>query len=144
MTSSRPASPGSTNQTALDASNTGVRTTYGPNDITVMERFVCDPTWPNDLILDPDVGNWRFWSFKMRICADKTGVRAWLNGTQPRPDPVLYPKAHRIWETTDLSLRAFIIEHISPSIIDEVLSLDTAYEVYEHLHKHHKRQGLYT
>jgi phosphohistidine phosphatase SixA len=109
-----------------------------------MERFVCDPTWPNDLILDPDVGNWCFWSFKMRICADKTGVHAWLNGTQPRPDLVLYPKAHRIWETTDLSLRAFIIEHISPSIIDEVLSLDTAYEVYEHLRKHHERQGLYT
>ena len=81
------------------------------------------------------MGNWRQWSFKIKLLVDKTGVRAWLAGTQPRPDPTLYPEAY--WE--DLPLRAFIIDDV-----DDVITLDTAYEVYEQLRKHHKRQGLWT
>jgi gag-polypeptide of LTR copia-type len=64
-------------------------------------------------------------------------------GTLPCPDASSNLRAHCIWETMDLSLWVFIIQHIVPLEFNEVESLTTSCMVFEHLCGCHEKLGLY-
>jgi gag-polypeptide of LTR copia-type len=113
------------------------------NEVLITQVIISDPTWPTDLVLDLEKSNWHAWNHQIRLLADKFGVRGWLMGTLSCPDTTANLRAHHIWETTDLSLCAFILQHIAPLEFDEVKNLATSHAVFEHLHGRHEKLGLY-
>jgi gag-polypeptide of LTR copia-type len=118
---------------------------FPPNfdDTFITERLVTEPNWPKDRILDIDEYNWPEWSYRIRLLADRMGLGKWLSGTLPRPDPNIYPNASQIWQTNDLSLRAFLLLNTSEFECDEVMHYETSFEVFEQLRKRHEKCKRY-
>jgi gag-polypeptide of LTR copia-type len=140
------AAPAPSNTATAGNSTMTNNTTAGPGEILLTERFLTDPSWPGDLVLDLDKSNWPVWSRRLRLLAIGQGFGGWLNGTLPCPDATTHPKAHWIWRNNDDSVRAFIIRNISA--IDEQylgISADTApsHTLYETLRKRHEQLGAY-
>jgi hypothetical protein len=77
------------------------------------------------------------------LLADKFGVCRWLISTLPCPDASSNLRAHCIWETMDLSLHTFIIQHIASLEFDKVKGLITFYAIFEHLHRCYEKLELY-
>jgi hypothetical protein len=65
-----------------------------PNGIRITERTMKDASWPTDLILDLGKANWPEWSCKLNLSVRQCGLRPWLEGALPCPDPALMPGAH--------------------------------------------------
>jgi hypothetical protein len=52
-----------------------------PTNIPLTEKYMSDPTWLADLILDCKKGNWEEWSSCITILAKRQGFLHWLNGS---------------------------------------------------------------
>jgi gag-polypeptide of LTR copia-type len=115
----------------------------GPDDVIISERFLADSAWPKDLILDLGKSNWSDWSFRLENLTDNQGFSEWLDGSLPRPDIMSHPKAHRIWQLNDRSLRAFMLARISKIELPFVQHLKDSRSVYQELRKRHEHLGLY-
>ena len=48
-------------------------TAVAPGNIVLTERFLSDPSWPADLILDLGKDNWPEWSRRLELLADGQG-----------------------------------------------------------------------
>jgi len=71
--------------------------TIGPGEIILMERFLSDPTWPQDLTLSLDQLNWAEWNKHLTLLTEGQGFSTWLSEHLQRPDISTHPKAHWIW-----------------------------------------------
>jgi hypothetical protein len=113
-----------------------------PENIILTERYLSDPSWPADLILDLEKSNWPEWSRRLKLLADGQGFGQFLDGTLTCPDPALHPTANWIWDNNDRSLGAFILMHISPDDYDIVAPLQAkgACIIFEALRNRHKFQ----
>jgi hypothetical protein len=79
----------------------------------------------------------------VHLLADCQGFSKWLKGTLPQPDKTTHPKAYYIWEGNDLSLKAFLLSHISQQNYDNTCDLETAHSVFQELQKTHEKQGIH-
>ena len=102
-----------------------------------------DVSWPDDLILDLGKANWLVWSRSLRLSARQCGLRPWLDGSIPCPNPSLFPDSHYIWMHNDDALSAFILRHVSPADIDHTNSCSSAHQLFECLRILHENQGAY-
>lgn len=133
---SNPSNPsGTSTSTTLSA--------VGPDDILYTIQYINDNAWPADFELDIDLGNWPLWNRRVSLLADHQGFTGWLTGALARPDKTTHAKAHHIWGVKDVSLRAFLLSHVSQRDYDNACAFDTAHAVFEELRKTHKKQGLY-
>ena len=107
-------------------------------DIVITERFLGNPAWPSDLILELNKANWPEWSRRIRLLADRTGFTRWLEGTLECPDENAKPEAFGAWGLNDWSLRDFLLKHVS--IVDSILvdKHETSHQVFEALRKRHE------
>jgi hypothetical protein len=149
-TTSTPIAPSGT--TSATAVPTGTTPTTAPTNTkpaiatitTVLtERVVADPSWPSNFNLDLAQTNWQEWSRRLTLLAHRLLVSGYLNGTLACPDPMVDPAAYGIWMGTDGSLRAFILEHISPDDYDYASAFDTSHTVFEGLRTRHEKLGLH-
>src|SRR5712671_4024973 len=75
----------------------------------------------------------------LKVKTGRLGFTKWLQGTLPRPDATLHPKAHDIWETNDCSLQCFIFERISKSDYNAISHLTTSHEIFVELQQRHEK-----
>jgi len=150
-TTSAPTVP--TGSTTTAAPTGGMTTTTSTNikpaiatiTTTLTERVIADPSWPatGNSILDLAQTNWQEWSRRLQLLADRLLVAGYLNGKLICPDPTVDPLAHGIWVGNDGSLRAFILERISPDDYDYASIFDTSHAVFEGLRTRHEKLGLH-
>jgi hypothetical protein len=95
------------------------------------------------LILSLVDNNWQEWSRRMTLLADRLHVRGYLDGNLTCPDLSTHQAAHHIWEGSDRSLRAFMLERVSPDEYDVVSKFDTSHAVFEALRNRHENPGLH-
>jgi hypothetical protein len=100
-----------------------------------MYSSIADSSWPSKLILDLSKTNW--------LLADRLYVSGYLDGTLSCPDVVAFPAAHHIWNGNDKSLRAFILEHITPEEYDIASPFGTANTTFDGLRLPHEKLGLH-
>jgi hypothetical protein len=105
----------------------------GPDNMLYTVLYINDNAWPADFELDLDLGNWALWTRQVHLLADRQGFSKWLKGTLSRPDKTTHPKAYYIWEGNDLSLKAFLLSHISQQDYDNTCDLETAHSVFQEL-----------
>jgi hypothetical protein len=79
----------------------------------------------------------------MTLLADRLHFSDWLNGNLMRPDPSVYPNAHRIWQMNNRALRALLLMHISTTDYMLVSHLQEPHAIFEELRKRHEQSGLY-
>ena len=91
-----------------------------PGTITITECFFLDNSWPKDLHLDLYASNWELWNETHSLHCDQTSFLRYLSGSLARPDPTIHPNTTDIWDFNDLSLKAFILQHILCSDLDIV------------------------
>ena len=137
-----------TSTTAKSATITSGSTTTGntsssSGNIVLVERLCADPTWPSNLMLDLEKGNWPEWSRRLSLLADRLLVSGYLNGTLRCPDSVIHPTANQVWEGSDRSLRAFMLGQMTTGEYDFASDYDTSHLVFEALRVRHKKLGLY-
>lgn len=120
-------------------------TAVAPGNIVITERFLSDPSWPADLILDLGKDNWPEWSRCLELLADGQGFARYLDGSLSCPDILVYPRAHWIWDNNDRSLHAFILRHISVDDYDIVnpLRKHGSCAIFKALQSHHEQLGLH-
>lgn len=150
-TTSAPTAP--SGSTATIAPTGGTTTTTSTNTkpaiatiiTTLTERVIADPSWPatGNSILNLAQTNWQEWSRRLKLLADRLLVAGYLNGRLACPDPTVDPAAHDIWVGNDGSLRAFILERISPDDYNYTSIFDTLHAVFEGLRTHHEKLGLH-
>jgi transposase InsO family protein len=140
-TLSGPATPGGGAVTAASSTTPAV----APGNIILTERFLSDPSWPADLMLDLGKSNWPEWSRRLELLADGQGFARYLDGTLGCPDLVTNPRAHWVWDNNDRSLRAFILRHISVDDYDIVnpLRANGACAIMKALQSRHEQLGLH-
>jgi transposase InsO family protein len=128
-----------------DNTTTTQSTPTTQEDILLTERFLTDPSWPADLILDLGKSNWTKWSRRLELAASGQGFARYLDGTLACPDVNVNPKGYWIWDNNDRSLWAFMLRHISPEDYEVVTPFRThgAHAVYEALRERHEKRGLY-
>lgn len=114
-------------------------------DILLTERFLTDPSWPSDLILDLGKSNWTQWSHHFELAASGQGFARYLDGTLVCPNVNTNPKGYWIWGNNDRSLWAFMLWHISPEDYEVVMPFQAlgAHAVYKALWERHEKRGLY-
>jgi hypothetical protein len=132
----------SSNSTPTGGTSTTI-SALGPDDIPYTVQYINDNAWPADFELDIDLGNWPIWSCRVSLLADRQGFTGWLTGTLARLDKSLHAKAHHIWGVNDVSLRAFLLSHVSQRDYDNASVFDTAHSVFAELRKTHEKQGLH-
>ncbi|KAF8497574.1 hypothetical protein F5888DRAFT_1634505 [Russula emetica] len=115
-----------------------------PNGIRITERTMKDASWPTDLILDLGKANWFEWSRTLNLSVRQCGLRPWLEGTLPCPDPTLSADAHYVWTQNDDTLSAFMLQRVSPADMDHTNACTNAHDLFECLRILHKNQGTYT
>ena len=141
-------SPHSTSA-ASPSPTTSNSTTIGPlqgtlgNGIRITERSMKDINWPTNLILDLGKANWLEWSRTLSLSVHQCGLRPWLDGSIPCPDPNVSADAHYVWSQNDDALSAFILRCVSPADIDNTNACTTAFQIYKCLRILHKNQGAY-
>ena len=79
----------------------------------------------------------------MTLLADRLYVSGYLDGTLTCPDIANYAAAHHIWVGNDRSLRAFILERITPEEYDIASPFGTAHATFDGLHLRHEKLGLH-
>ena len=117
--------------------------TSSSGNLTLTERSCADPSWLSDLILDLEKGNWFEWSRRLSLLADRLLVSGYLNGTLRCPDPVAHPTASQVWEGNDRSLRAFMLERMTPGEYEFASDYDTSHMIFEALRVRHEKLGLH-
>jgi len=115
----------------------------GPNKVIYNERHISDHTWPSTLILDLRDGNWLEWSRRLELFATRIHVFDYLNGSLLCPDASQFPAAHSIWRTNDRSLRAFILEKVTPDKYDAVTHCTTSHATFEALRIRNEQLGIH-
>jgi hypothetical protein len=143
ITSTPTAPTGGTTTTA--STSTNIKPAITTIVTTLTERMIADPSWPatGNNILDLAQTNWQEWSRRLKLLADRMLVAGYLNGKLACPDPAVDPSAHAIWIGSDGSLRAFILERISPDDYDYASTFDTSHTVFEGLRTRHEKLGLH-
>ena len=138
---------GATSTTTTTGSTVNVHTSAhsatGPGNVVFSERTIADSSWPSELILDLSKTNWLEWSRRLTLLADRLYVSGYLDGTLSCPDIALYPAAHHIWNGNDKSLRAFILERITPEEYDIASPFGTANATFDGLRLRHEKLGLH-
>jgi hypothetical protein len=121
---------------------------YGslPNGIRIIERTVDGAFWPAELILDLGKANWFEWNRKLKLLVLQHGLKPWLEGTLPCPDPLVSADAHYIWTHNDDVLSGFILGHISTVDVIHVESCQctTAHDLFVTLRTLHENHGTHT
>jgi hypothetical protein len=102
----------------------------GPDNMLYTVLYINDNARPADFELDLDLGNWALWTCQVHLLTDHQGFSNWLKGTLPQPDKTTHPKAYYIWEGNNLSLKAFLLSHISQRDYDNTCDLETAHSVF--------------
>ena len=105
-------SSGTPQQSVNAGSNSNAPT---PGTITITERFFSDNSWLKDLHLNLYSSNWELWNESLSLRCDQTDFLRYLSGSLACPDPAIHLNATDIWDSNDLSLKAFILQHISHS-----------------------------
>ena len=145
--SNTPAATATTSTTTTSTGSTvnvsSAHSAAGPGGIIFSERTIADSSWPTDLILDLSKTNWLEWSRRLSLLADRLYVFGYLNGTLSCPDVTTHAAAHHIWVGNDRSLRAFILEHISPKEYDIASPFGTACATFDGLRLRHEKLGLH-
>jgi hypothetical protein len=77
----------------------------------------------------------------MSLITDYHSFTNWLNGSFLQLNISANTKGHYAWRTNDWSLKAFMLQHISPTDYKLVASLPTCATVFEALHKCHENLG---
>ena len=140
VTGSKVTSSGSGNLTGAGGSNT---TTSTSGNITIPERLIADPSWPSELVLDLEKGNWVEWNQRLSLLAMQLLVSGYLNGTFTCPDPVTHPTASQIWEGNDGSLCAFMLNQMTMGEYKFASVYNTSHAVLEALCVRHEKLGLH-
>lgn len=123
--------------------HTSAHSATGAGGIVFSERTIADSSWPTDLILELTKTNWFEWSRHLTLLADCLYVSGYLDGTLACPDVTMYPAAHHIWNGNDKSLRAFILERITPEEYDIASPFGTAQATFDGLRLRHEKLGLH-
>jgi hypothetical protein len=109
----------SSNNSSVSPTSTQSSITLGPlfgslpNGIRISKLTIEGASWPAELILDLGKANWLEWSRKLHLLDLEHGLRPWLDGTLPCPDPLVSADAHYVWTHNDDALSGFILDHIS-------------------------------
>ena len=153
---STPTTGGTSNTTGGTSTTTGATTSSstvnvhtsshsasGPGNVVFSERTIADSSWPAELILDLSKTNWLEWSRRLSLLADRLYVSGYLDGTLGCPDVSAFPAAHHIWTGNDKSLRAFILERITPEEYDIASPFGTAHATFDGLRQRHEKLGLH-
>ena len=111
--------------------------------VAILERRIDDSSWPSDLVLDLGKTNWLEWSRRLTLLVDRLYVSGYLDGSLSCPDETTDATAHHIWTGNDKSLRAFILERVSPEEYDIASSLGSAHATFEGLRTRHEKLGLH-
>jgi hypothetical protein len=114
-----------------------------PEYFRYRELSLSECCWPACLVLDDYEDNWPEWSRRMTLLAARLHFSDWLNGNLMRPDPSVYPNAHRIWQMNNRALRALLLMHISTTDYTLVEHLQEPHAIFEELRKRHEQSGLY-
>ncbi|KAI0286401.1 hypothetical protein BC826DRAFT_90965 [Russula brevipes] len=64
-----------------------------------------------------------------------------MAGSLPCPDETTYPAANWVWQQNDISLRSFLLQHISPADYSIVQNLPTSRATFEALRNRHENLG---
>jgi hypothetical protein len=123
--------------------HTSSHSASGPGNVVFSERTIADSSWPAELILDLSKTNWLEWSRRFSFLADRLYVSGYLDGTLGCPDVSAFPAAHHIWTGNDKSLRAFILERITPEEYDIASPFGTAHATFDGLRQRHEKLGLH-
>jgi hypothetical protein len=138
---------GSTSTTTTSGSTVNVHTSAhsatGPRSVVFSKCTITNSSWPSELILDLSKTKWLEWSRHLTLLANHLYISGYLNGTVCCPDVIAFPAAHHIWNNNDESLRAFILERITPEKYDIVSPFGTASITFDGLHLRHEKLGLH-
>jgi hypothetical protein len=104
-----------------------------------------DASWPSDLILDLSKANWLERSHALSLAVRECGLRPWLEGSLPCPDPAVSPGAHYVWMQNDDALGAFMLRHVSTSDVVHTgtEARTTAHDLFIRLRTLHENQGAH-
>ena len=130
VTGSKVTLSGSGNSTGAGRSNS---TTSTSGNITIPECLIADPSWPSELVLDLEKGNWVEWNWHLSLLAVQLLVSGYLNGTFTCPDPVTHPTASQIWEGNNSSLCTFMLEWMTMGEYEFASVYNTSHTVLEAL-----------
>lgn len=128
--------------TTQSSGSTNISAT-GPDNVPYTMHFINNNAWPTNFELDIDLGNWPLWSRCVSLLADRQGFTNWLTDNLARPPKDTHAKAHHIWGSNNLSLKAFLLGHITQRDYNNTCGLNTSHEVFEALHLTHEKQGLH-
>ena len=108
-------------------------TTSTSGTITIPERLIADPSWPSDLVLDLEQGNWFEWNWQLLLLAARLQVSGYLKGTFTCPDLTIHLMASQTWEGNDGSLHTFMLKQMTMGEYKFTSAYDTSYDIFEAL-----------
>ena len=118
-------------------------TTSTSGTITIPERLIADPSWPSDIVLNLEQGNWFEWNRRLSLLAARLQVSGYLKGTFTCPNPTIHPMASQTWEGNDGSLCAFMLEWMTTGEYEFASAYNTSYHIFEALCVRHEKLGLH-
>ena len=114
-----------------------------PSHVSLVERPISDNAWPMSLKLRITDCNWTEWSKCLSLLVDHLYILDYLDSSLICPDAAMDAHNHHIWKRTDKSLRALILEHLSPNDYDIAVTKSTSYHIFEVLCAHHELLELH-